>query len=167
MENQFQQNQNIEKPKSKFWKFALGFVAIIFVFGIIIFYGYPKYQDWKFSKELKELAQELDRPYLEDTYGGKTPKETLELFIAAIEKEDFELASKYFVLSKQGEWKSELIEINNLNKIDVFLKPIKEEIIKLRDNDVKWMNNDKYISEGPILFNLIKYPQGIWKIQEI
>jgi len=34
----------------------------------------------------------------EDTYGGKTPEETLNLFIEALKKEDLELASKYFVL---------------------------------------------------------------------
>lgn len=37
-----------------------------------------------------------------DKYGGKTPDETLSLFIQALEKDDLRLASKYFVLDKDG-----------------------------------------------------------------
>ncbi|KKP98807.1 MAG: hypothetical protein US71_C0003G0018 [Parcubacteria group bacterium GW2011_GWD2_38_12] len=166
MEDKIENATNI-KPVKKYLKIGGVVLGIILISAFFAFYAYPKYQDWKFNKELKELTEETNRPYLEDTYGGKTPKETLELFIAAVEKEDFDLASKYFVLSKQEEWKKELIEINNLNKTKDFLKPVAEEIIKLENNDTGLVNGDKYISKGTILFNLIKYPQGIWKIKEI
>ena len=42
------------------------------------------------------------RQYVEtmaaDTYGGKTPLETLELFVAALKANDADLAAKYFML---------------------------------------------------------------------
>jgi hypothetical protein len=41
-----------------------------------------------------------------DTYGGATPEETWRLFIAALVREDVELAAKYFVVDKQEEMKS-------------------------------------------------------------
>ena len=39
-----------------------------------------------------------------DTYGGATPEETLRLFVEALEKRDYVLASKYFVAE---EWKNQ------------------------------------------------------------
>ena len=142
-------------------------LGIILISAFFAFYAYPKYQDWKFNKELKELTEETNRPYLEDTYGGKTPKETLELFIAAVEKEDFDLASKYFVLSKQEEWRKELIEIKNENKMQEFLKPILKEIDNLRLKEPIWETRENYISGDMVLFEFIKYYQGNWKIKEI
>ena len=34
------------------------------------------------------------------------------MFISAVEKGDYELASKYFVLKRQIEWKDNLMEVN-------------------------------------------------------
>lgn len=39
-----------------------------------------------------------------DTYGGETPEETWALFLDALKKQDFELASKYFVTDKQADY---------------------------------------------------------------
>ena len=52
-----------------------------------------------------ELLQEA---YKNDTYGGSTPEETLELFKKALEKGDIELAAKYFVIEKQKKILSDL-----------------------------------------------------------
>jgi len=35
-----------------------------------------------------------------DTYGGKTPQETLDMFVDALRKGDIDLASKYFLLDE-------------------------------------------------------------------
>ena len=43
-----------------------------------------------------QAAEERQR---QDVYGGNTPEETLQLFITALEKDDLELASKYFSLT--------------------------------------------------------------------
>ena len=43
-----------------------------------------------------------------DTFGGATPEETLALFIEALEAEDVELASKYFLPDDREEMKSDL-----------------------------------------------------------
>lgn len=162
MENK---NENIAgaKPVKKY--LGIGFGVLILV--IVVIFGYPKYQDWKFNKELKELAEEINKPYLEDVYGGKTPKETLEMFISAIEKEDFELASKYFVLEKQEEWMERLVKGKESGKLNNLLELIIEEVDKLNRADPIWEYGDRYISDSQVLFEFIKYPQGIWKIQEI
>src|SRR3989344_8418422 len=112
MGNMENNQNNQEEVKNNVSWFGRIKVVVFILVGIIIIlfigvYALGWYGDWKFNKDLKAIQQESDRPYLEDTYGGKTPKETLELFIAAVEKEDFELASKYFVLSNQEEWRKE------------------------------------------------------------
>lgn len=57
-----------------------------------------EYYKWK-EKE-HERMEEL---YRNDTYGGSTPEETLELFIEALEDKNLELAAKYFLPEKQQE----------------------------------------------------------------
>lgn len=66
----------------------------------------PRARDERKTEETYQsyLAWEKKREQAmrEDTYGGKTPEETLNLFIAALEKGDLELASRYFVLRDDG-----------------------------------------------------------------
>ena len=64
-------------------------------------------QEWRAAKTAQKQIEKL---YRDDKYGGKTPEETFDLFIAALEKGDIELASKYFVLNKQEQWKKTLEE---------------------------------------------------------
>lgn len=144
------------------------YIAIgIIVFGFLSIYFLGWYGDWKFNRDLEIIKGEMERPYLEDTYGGKTPKETLKMFITAIEKEDFDLASKYFVIERQEEWRIELIEIKNANKMQEFLKPILNEIDSLELKEPKLETQENYISGSMVLFEFVKYPQGNWKIKEI
>ncbi len=42
---------------------------------------------------------------LNDKIGGYTPEQTVDLFIAALKKRDYDLASKYFVIDEQEKWK--------------------------------------------------------------
>jgi len=51
--------------------------------------------------EMQQEQEALEAAYRKDTYGGKTPEETLELFIEALEAKDYELAAKYFVVEEQ------------------------------------------------------------------
>lgn len=143
--------------------------AILGFFGFLVAldYGLKAYNNWKFNQELTKLEEEMNKPYLEDIYGGKTPKETLELFIAAVEKEDFDLASKYFVLSKQEEWKKKLKNGKENDSLKNLFKLIDDEMEILNKAEPLWIFDDKYISPNKVLFEYIKYPQGIWKISEI
>lgn len=57
------------------------------------------YQGW-LAMEAESAA--LEAQYRADNYGGATPEETLRLFIEALEKKDYELAAKYFVVENQS-----------------------------------------------------------------
>ncbi len=60
-------------------------------------------KDMVFMWQWKMYADGMKVAYAEDTYGGATPEETLQLFIDALKAGDIELASKYYIPEKQGE----------------------------------------------------------------
>ena len=88
--------------KTPWWMFVVGFLVIIAI-GIIVDavwvqYFSPAAQDAKRMEAQYTAYEQQQKSYEEamaqDTYGGKTPEETLALFISALEKEDIDLASK-------------------------------------------------------------------------
>jgi len=97
----------------KQWWFWVGVVALI----LVAFYlaGYLKWyaegakyriqnqvsNQYIASQEAQQAA--LEAQYKNDPYGGATPEETLRLFIEALEKKDYTLASNYFVPEKRKE----------------------------------------------------------------
>lgn len=139
---------------------------------LLAFLGYASFlryqQKLAFAKA--EAAQAaLEARYQADTDGGKTPKETLEMFIAALEKEDFDLASRYFVLTKQKEWRGVFPKLKNKNNFNWFVDELKIINKKLTYEDpIKELNGRKNYTVGnEMLITFIKYPQGVWKIKEI
>lgn len=207
MENQNNQINNIGKLKSKFWKFTLMFFAVvigIFVLYVAGMWAFKAYQQWQGEKRVENLAQALKQfeaddyaKAMADTYGGKTPQETLQMYIDAVEKGDYELASKYFIGDKQEE---ELMSFDGASKenINNMLNVLRRvEIVDLRkqleqmyDDEMKQYNLDEakedYVNrlydvwdydkkafmktkvDGyDFSVDFKKYPNGIWKIIEI
>jgi len=175
MENQNQNNQinEINKPKSKFWKFTLIFLGI--VIGILVLYvaglwGWRKYE-WNQSikrgeiaeENLKKLMREDYEQAMADTYGGKTPQETLQMYIDAVEKGDYELASKYFIGDKQ---EKELNSLQNSKRENIgnVLNLLKQS---LKSQGSFSAEKDRYVISRPLLVDFKKYPNNIWKIIEI
>lgn len=158
------QNKNYKRK-------VMGYIIIgIIILGIGYFYGLPiikqKIGEKRVDDLVRTLKQTEEEDYklaLADTYGGNTPQETLDMFIEAVEKGDYELASKYFVIPKQEEWRNELLEINKADKIDTFLDPIK---IEMHNQGIFSKDENSYSIYGRLVINLWKYPSGNWKIQD-
>lgn len=157
---------------AKRWIYLFFLAVLVFaVFIVFLNYGLEKYNQWKGEQRISKLAEIFkkikENDYklaLADTYGGKTPQETLDMFISAVEKSDYELASRYFVISQQEKWRNELMKIKESNKIITFLDPIKEA----RNSEGEYSQNDNSFSiYKPIGIIFLKYPNGIWKIIEI
>jgi len=154
------------KSNKIFWSIGIFCVAVF-----LLIEGWNYYSQWKGEKRIDELAQELrrlDREYYErkatDKIGGKTPQETLDLFIQAVEKGDYELASKYFVVGEQGKWRKDLEEVGMAKKLDTLLDPLKQvNILKGSYSSDK----KEFVVRKPILVSFILYPSGNWKIEEI
>ncbi len=178
MEKQNISNQNnIEKPKRKYWKFVAGFFAVIigiFVLANVGIWLWQKYDLWQGQKRVQNLAEALKKAEQEDykramadTYGGKTPQETLQMYIDAVEKGDYELASKYFIGDNQEEELKRLksgAAIASKEMINTYIKTLKLVL----DKKGKYALDGKYFSfNGEILVRMKLYPNGIWKIIEI
>jgi hypothetical protein len=145
-------------------------VAVVIVAG---WYGFQKYENWSFWREMKSQADkftsEQDRLKVlreADTHGGKTPQETLEMFIAAVEAGNYELASKYFVVEKQGEEFKSLRDApaENIKNVMQLLKGVDGRLLT---KEPLWISENHYIITTPILVSFIKYPSNLWKINEI
>jgi hypothetical protein len=158
-----------EKKKRGFWGFAVRFLVIIFIAFLLIwgFDEYRKYEDRKkldrFVEETKRLQKEEYDRAMADTYGGKTPQETLRMYIEAVERGDYELASRYFVLGKrEDELKSfRNVSEDNLKKYVGALREV------LKNEGSLTGSGDGYIIRKPVLVEFKLYPNGIWKILEI
>lgn len=159
-----QQSAEPEKPKNK-WKIRVAFVAIIFlVLGAVI--GARAYKLWKEVDDADLFAvkmAELKKMQEADTFGGATPYETLEMYISALEKGDYALASKYFVIENQekelaswADMSSESIQKN----IDLLKQAQKIE-------GSYSMDEKAFSILRPIFVDFYLYPKGIWKITEI
>ena len=92
--------QGQEKPKSKYWKFIVGFLVLM----AIALFGFPLLKNLYYSIAVNKTIsdyQSWESNYLNavknDTYGGKTPQETYEKFIAALKNNDILSAAKYYL----------------------------------------------------------------------
>lgn len=151
-----------------------GGIVAVGVLIIVLPYGLAQFNKWNGERGVENLKKSLEKAAkddydlaMSDTYGGKTPKETLGMFITAIEKDDFELASKYFILSKQVEWGDALVKGAKGNKLNVLIDEVKKAIEEIGKDKQEWEIKKDYIAHTSVLFDFVKYPNGIWKIREI
>jgi hypothetical protein len=180
-QNSFEQIQkNIKEQDKSSKKGGLGFKMglILIIVGVIIFlpilvFLFQKYENYTliqkdkiFKERLRQAQQEEYEKAMADTYGGKTPAETLQMYIEAIEKGDYELASKYFIEPNREEELESSLNMTNENLKKYIIK-LKEAISKL-ENEGKYNLEKNYFSiYKPILIRMKLYPNGIWKIIEI
>ena len=122
-----------------------------------------KLEAWKYQR----LVSKMEAPYKNDKYGGKTPEETFDLFLDALRKEDVDLASKYFVIPKQDEWKKTLEKYKENNLLA-------ELINELKNNRLEWelTQNDGQVANFQYSFVIDKpsteeLPLGNGKTQKV
>lgn len=97
--------------------FAVKIIGTVIVIAFLIFmsvaalgYYWPDIRDYRYKLESERLQKEIDaeKKRVEDlekadTFGGKTPEETFDMFLEALKKNDAELASKYYDVRVQEE----------------------------------------------------------------
>lgn len=109
-----------------YFKWWFWVVLVFLVCGTLYAVRYTSWNAQYLSDHAEEFARnsainvlnyqnaQIEKQYKEDQYGGATPEETLKLFVEALEKKDFVLASKYYVPEKQ----SEILKQLNSGKVD-------------------------------------------------
>jgi hypothetical protein len=126
--------------------------------------SYQQYQEWEQTYEAAMRA---------DTYGGSTPQETLDLFVAALEQGDLELASKYFVLEESGTRDPKWLEALQVERSSESL-PGLISLLKTANSAGSSTNNrygfnifdSENILVGEIDLILNKY-SNVWKIESL
>lgn len=185
-ENNLESNISSPINKKSFLKFGSVFIGIILITlgGVYLWNNYLS-ESAKVGRDLEKKYQkfyEFQKNYEEamkaDTYGGKTPQETLAMFIEALKKEDIELASKYFALNTneqseyyltRKEWEEglkKLKEEGEMQKIaDLLSKAVPAGSVMEGYFGFEIRNENKdLIGEIDMIFN--KY-SGVWKIESL
>lgn len=156
-------------PRHSFHYYAT-WLIVIAVAAIAVYFGLYIYQANQKLDQVDQLARALHQADADDaaaraadTVGGKTPQETLQLYIDAVEQGDFELASKYFVVEGQQKELDSLRRApkENIANMIVLLKQVKEE-------DGSYSNDGvRYGFLKPVYIEFFLYPSKVWKIVEI
>lgn len=148
-------------------KFLLWFVGIIVV-ALIVWIGgtyfNPKTQE---KRALLKYFQDIEMEYKNDTYGGKTPEETLQLFITALEANDIDLASKYFLPDERGNQTAFLKGVQASDGFQRMIKEARELKPDTKDEERAFYSivNEKNVVEVQVI--LKKNQNGIWKITKL
>ena len=153
-------------------RFFIAFLAMIGT-ALFLFFAWKIYL-WKSGKEPDLIAEAVrqaeQKDYaiaMADTYGGKTPQETLQMYISAVEKRDYELASKYFIgANQEKELKS--FDGSTSENLKNYLELWKKAEPWRSSLEEKEFTMETKIEKSPSLFIRFKiYPNCIWKIIEI
>lgn len=164
-------NPNIKKEtgKAHYWKFVTGFLTII-VLVFTALWGLAKYERYMgeqqvdaLAKAMKQYEQDDYARAMADTMGGKTPKETLQLYINALEKRDFALASQYFIGDNKAKEETSWRGVSD-SRVDEIIADLKVAMNDKEDCDDR---RTECAFHKPILVDFKVYPNGIWKLIEI
>lgn len=171
------QNNNLNQEKSagkSYIKYVLIFLVIVLVVGG----GYFVWRQYlsseaKRNKEDKAKMEAYEK-YLDifrkDTYGGKTPQETLDLFVAALEKDDIELASKYFMPDDNGsveKWRKILIIAKEKDEISRAVDLIKRAMLVNTIGDKIAIFETRDINNKLEAYIEVSFSGKLWKIKKL
>jgi len=139
--------------------------------GFLVWQYYGGYLEYR---ALKQMEKDYVNAMTADTYGGKTPQETLDMFVDALNKEDVDLASKYFMLDdnlSREKWVKTLGILKERGALDDMardirnLKPNPEDSVDA--NDYKFvLLDDAGMAGATINFRFNEYSK-IWKIESL
>lgn len=140
------------KIEAKIWWRHWSAVFLLAVFAALVIWAMlnlgPWLKIWQDQRAARVTQKQLEEFYLNDKYGGKTPEETINLFITALRRDDIELASKYFVLDKQEAWLRTLTIYKSQDVLGSFIEELQSTTFFTQD-----------------MFDF--YPSKVWKIKEI
>jgi hypothetical protein len=175
------EHQNISQiPKKSITK-GLKFAAIltlILSIGIAAFYYgilFPEFwqalRQEQISRQIWNQIQAQKKKEAEDPYGGRTPQELYELFLKALEKQDIDLAVKYFEFEKQEKIRTFLTDVRDRGKWQQMYDALSgktAKTIEYKELDKDWYEINVRGQIGLIMsFDMKKNPNSnLWKFTE-
>lgn len=155
-------------------------IIIIFLAGIWASYlaGYwlkAWFDSLKEQRIIKNAREELIALY-NDEYGGKTPEETYEMFIAALRAGDIDLASKYFIFDKQEKKRQEFQAMKMKEELGEYINKLPkwgglEEVVPfVQDGSVREFSYSAFSDEEVVDKRLgieVRFPAGKYTAKTI
>ena len=133
---------------------------------------YWRYINSPYYKQM-QAVKEFEKFYEDDNIGGKTPEETLALYIEAIKRGDIDSAIKYVGAGAAKEdIKSQLLEYKSLGKFQNYV----DLLIKVKrssDESLNWNPDDVLFEvldargKRVLAMYIYKAKNSVWKIREI
>ena len=174
-------NNQTKSDRLKFLIILIGIIAVIITAYLVwnSFFNQEARDRRENEKRYNQFFQALsdgENKQREDTYGGKTPQETIDLFVSALEKDDLELASKYFSLTVEGKtdpkWLSILQKGKNEGKITAVVEALKFSV----EDKTASINSQNHAifktkdNQGNLIIDIglsLNEFSNIWKIEGI
>jgi hypothetical protein len=163
--------------RKKILKILTSIIIVFFVFylGVVISYNLFYYLEVRKEERFQQRREKAIKEFfMADTYGGKTPQETLNLFIEALKKGDIDLAVKYVKYTEREKAKKELEEIESKEMLDKALERLSKLELVPYSGEFAWMND--YYAQFILTNkdNLVTYSVGmekneynnLWKITD-
>lgn len=127
---------------------VLAFLWFLGTYGYQIQNYYITKSQEKYLAQVEEYKARLLETQKNDTYGGKTPEETLDLYITALKAGDIELASKYYEVSIE---RPELQQKELDNLLNIVNKKNINLVIEEAEN-IRYLGTKNILSNGNISF---------------
>ena len=161
--------------KSAFKKIGLGILILfgLYALYVIILGSFYEYRGYTLRKNEAKFIELVEKPFREDTYGGKTPEETWALFLDALKKGDVELAVKYCSVERQRSCRDSLVEAKEKKELSDWITNFgKIRKSKNQPMDVEEINYSfdvfskeyKQVLTERVIFRINTYTK-IWKIE--
>ncbi len=164
------------QPKSKKNSKRIFIAVFLFLIFVILagywiwFYYYSPYavigqNVRKYERAIKQMEEDLKA----DIYGGKTPEQTLQMFVEALTKEDIELASKYFALGgplSREEWKQK-IKKETKELIDIVSRAVPTSGQEPSERSFWFSVYDNKGETEQLIEMFFNTWSGVWKIQSL
>ena len=123
-------------------RFVLGFVAVVGIaFAVLSIFSSDWFVRWVGERRIEKVNRQIIEEYKKDTAGGKTPYETFDLFLAALENGDVQSASRFFVLDEQEEQFERLREMQSDGTLAAQIerwKDARDTFEEVRDEYFDW-----------------------------
>jgi len=160
-------------------------LTLIVLAGLAIF-GLVSISDKAKNEQLNGLSDEMKEAYKNDKDGGKTPEQTFDMFLQALRSGDTDLASKYFAIDKQEQWKKSFQTAKDANVLSQLIEEYEQyrkdwEKVETKDDSTAQYDYFVIIEEDTTInidsnsynllagkyknsINFIKNINDIWKI---
>jgi len=156
--------------------------VVIILFGVSGAFGLIKERiqrtidTYKTQKAIEQFYQGLDEYYqkfAEDTYGGKTPQETLDMFIEALENGDIDLAAKYFAMDdnlSRKKWEDGLKQAQQEGRITQIVEELKRAQSNNKEDSPNYYQFAVFNANGMVkqtIYMEFNQYSGVWKIKSM